>query len=103
MKLRRGDPVIVIYGKDKGKIGTIQKAFPKTHKVIVDGVNVRKKHQKPTQQNPSGSIIEIFAPLDVSNVAYYDSKTKKATKLGYKFDKNGKKVRFMKATGAEIK
>ena len=88
---------------DKGKIGNIQKALPKEHKVIVDGVNVRKKHIKPTQSNPEGSIQEIFAPIDVSNVMYYDEKSKKASRIGYKFDKDGKKIRVIKANGKEIK
>ena len=68
MKLKKGDKVIVISGKDKGSIGTIQKVFPKENRVIVDGVNVCKKHVKPNQMNPEGSIQEIFAPIDASNV-----------------------------------
>ena len=107
MKLRTGDKVIVISGKDKGKVGTIQKVFPKENKVIVDGVNVVKKHVKPTQANPEGSIQELFAPLDASKVAYYDEKSKKASKLGYKVsvDKDGNKtkVRVVKKTNKEIK
>ena len=103
MKLRRGDKVIVISGKDKGKTGTIQKVLTKKNMVIIDGINIRKKHQKPTQANPNGSIIEMYAPLDASKVAYYDEKAKKATKLGYKLDKDGNKVRFMKSNGKEIK
>ncbi len=103
MKLVKGDKVIVISGKDKGKIGNIQKALPKEHKVIVDGVNVRKKHVKPSQTNPEGSIQEIFAPIDVSNVMYYDEKSKKGSRIGYKFDKDGKKVRVLKLNGKEVK
>ncbi len=107
MKLRTGDKVIVISGKDKGKVGTIQKVFPKENKVIVDGVNTVKKHVKPTQANPEGSIQELFAPIDASNVAYYDEKSKKASRLGYKVsvDKDGNKtkVRVVKKTNKEIK
>ena len=103
MKLVKGDKVIVISGKDKGKIGNIQKALPKEHKVIVDGVNVRKKHVKPSQTNPEGSIQEIFAPIDVSNVMYYDKKKKKGSRIGYKFNKDGKKVRVLKLNGKEVK
>ena len=69
--------------------------------VIVNGVNVRKKHQKPTQANPEGSIVDIYAPIDVSNVAIYDAKTKKASRVGYRIE-DGKKVRFAKATGAKL-
>ena len=107
MKLRTGDKVKVISGKEKGKVGTIQKVFPKENKVIVDGVNTVKKHVKPTQANPEGSIQEIFAPIDASNVAYYDEKAKKTSRLGYKVsvDKNGNKtkVRVVKKTGKEVK
>ena len=101
MKLKRGDKVIVIAGKDKGTVGTIQKSFPKLNRVVVDGVNTRKKHQKPTQANPEGQIVEIYAPIDASNVALYDEKAKKAVKVGYKVV-DGKKVRVNKKTGKEI-
>ena len=100
---KKGDKVIVISGKDKGSIGTIQKVFPKENRVIVDGVNVCKKHVKPNQMNPEGSIQEIFAPIDASNVMFYDEKSKKGTRLGYKEDKDGKKVRFMKSSKKEVK
>lgn len=103
MKLKRGDKVIVISGKDKGKTGTIQKVLPKEEKIIVDGVNVCKKHQKPTQNNPQGSVLEIYAPIPACKVAYYDEKTKKPTKLGYKVKEDGTKVRVMKKTNKEVK
>ena len=97
MKLKRGDKVIVIAGADKGKVGTIQKSFPKLNRVVIDGVNTVKKHKKPSQANPEGSIIEMYAPIDASNVAIYDEKTKKAGRIGYKFVE-GKKVRYNKRT-----
>ena len=103
MKLKKGDKVIVISGKDKGKVGVIQRAYPKLNKIVVEGVNVRKKHQKPTQQNPEGSIVEIYAPIDASNAMYYDAKTKKGTRLGYEVNKDGVKVRVAKKTNTEIK
>ena len=103
MKLKKGDKVIVISGKDKGTIGVIQKALPKENRVIVDGVNVRKKHIKPNQMNPDGSIQEIYAPIDASNVMYYDEKAKKGTRLGYKVGKDGEKVRYMKSSKKEAK
>ena len=98
MKIKKGDKVIVIAGADKGKVGTVQKAFPKLNKVVIDGVNVRKKHQNPTQANPDGSIVEIYAPIHVSNVAAYDEKTKKGYRVGYVVD-GDKKVRVMKKLG----
>ena len=92
MNLIKGDKVIVIAGKDKGKTGAIQKVDPKTNRVVVEGVNLRKKHKKPTQANPEGSIVEIYAPIDASNVMLVDPKTKKPTRVGHKVVK-GKKVR----------
>ncbi len=103
MKIKTGDKVIVISGKDKGKTGVVQKVYPKVNKVVVEGVNIHKKHLKPTQQNPEGSIQEIYAPLDASKVMYYDAKAKKGTRLGYKVSKDGSKVRFAKKSGQEIK
>ena len=101
MNLLKGDKVIVIAGKDKGKTGTIQKVDSKTNRVVVEGVNLRKKHKKPTQNNPEGSIVEIYAPIYASNVMIVDPKTKKATRIGHKVVK-GKKVRVTKASGTEL-
>lgn len=102
MKLIKGDKVIVISGKDKGKIGTIQKSYPKLNKVVVEGVNIVKKHMKPTQAHPEGSIVEMYAPINVSKVMYYDEKLKKGVRLGYLI-KDGKKVRINKKTNKEVK
>lgn len=101
MNFKKGDKVIVITGKDKGKTGAIQKVFPKTNRVIVEEVNVRKKHRKPTQANPEGSIIEIYAPIDASNVMLVDPKTKKPTRIGHK-DIKGKKVRVALKSGTTL-
>ena len=101
MNFVKGDKVIVISGKDKGKTGTIQKVDPRSNRVVVENVNVRKKHKKPTQQNPEGSIVEIYAPIDASNVALVDPKTKKATRVGHTTVK-GKKVRVTKASGTTL-
>lgn len=101
MNFVKGDKVIVISGKDKGKTGTIQKVDPRSNRVVVENVNVRKKHKKPTQQNPEGSILEIYAPIDASNVALVDPKTKKATRVGHTTVK-GKKVRVTKASGTTL-
>ena len=101
MNLKKGDKVIVIAGRDKGKSGVIQKVIPERNLVVVEGVNVRKKHQKPTQANPEGSIVEIYAPIDASNVMLEDPKTKKPTRIGHKLVK-GKKVRFAKKSGTVL-
>ena len=103
MKLRKGDKVIVISGKDKGKTGIIQRAYPSLNKVVVEGVNVKKKHIKPSQTHPEGSIVEIYAPLDASKVMFYDEKTKKGTRLGYSVNAEGTKVRISKKTKKEVK
>ena len=101
MDLRKGDKVIVIAGRDKGKSGVIQKVIPESHRVVVEGINVRKKHQKPTQANPDGSIVEVYAPIDASNVMLEDPKTKKPTRIGHK-EVKGKKVRFAKKSGTVL-
>ena len=102
MKIVKGDKVVVIAGKDKGKEGIVQAVYPKVNKVVVEGVNVHKKHQKPTQQNPEGTIVEVYVPIHVSNVAIVDPKTKKATRVGYAVDKDGKKVRIAKKSGSKL-
>lgn len=98
MNLVKGDKVIVIAGRDKGKSGTIQKVISESNRIVVENVNVRKKHKKPTQANPEGSIVEIYAPIDASNVMLEDPKTKKPTRIGHK-EVKGKKVRFAKKSG----
>ena len=101
MNLKKGDKVIVIAGRDKGKSGVIQKVIPETNRVVVEGINVRKKHQKPTQANPEGSIVEVYAPIDASNVMLEDPKTKQPTRIGHKIVK-GKKVRVAKKSGTVL-
>ena len=101
MDLRKGDKVIVIAGRDKGKSGVIQKVIPEQNRVVVEGVNIRKKHQKPTQANPEGSIVEVYAPIDASNVMIEDPKTKKPTRIGHK-EVKGKKVRYAKKSGTVL-
>ena len=100
MKIRKDDTVIVLAGKDKGKTGKVLKAMPKEGKVIVEGVNIQTKHQKQTQKAPA-EIKHQEGPIDVSNVMYYDTKAKKATRIGYKVE-DGKKVRVAKKTGEVI-
>ena len=101
MKLVKGDKVIVIAGSDKGKTGIVQAVYPKKNKVVVEGVNVHKKHKKPTQNNPEGSVVEMYVPIDASNVAIVDPKTKKASRVGYKVEK-GVKTRISKASGSKL-
>ena len=93
MKLKVGDKVEVISGSDKGKTGNIIKTLRKENKVIVEGCNIIKKHKK-ANQNETGGILEIEAPIDASNVMIIDPKTKKRTRIGYTNDKNNKKVRI---------
>ncbi|PJN80135.1 50S ribosomal protein L24 [Thomasclavelia cocleata] len=105
MKIRVGDTVEVIAGKDKGKQGEVLQVLAKQDKVIVEGVNIVTKHIKPSQADPEGGIVTREAPIHVSNVAFYDSKTKAPVKLGYKIvEKDGKKikVRVNKKTGLKL-
>ncbi len=102
MKLKKGDKVKVITGADKGTVAEITKVLPDKDMVVVEGVNMKKKHLKPTQANPDGGIAEFEAPIHVSNVMAYDSKAKKASRISIK-EENGKKVRVYKKTGAEVK
>lgn len=98
-KLKKGDNVIVITGKDKGKTGEISKMFPAENKVLISGINVVTKHQKATKTS-AGGIIKIDAKMDISKIAYCENG--KATKIGFKVDDTGKKVRVAKKTGNVI-
>lgn len=102
MRIKKGDKVKVITGAYKGTIGEVTKAFPKEDKVIVEGVNMVKKHLRPTQQKPDGGIVEKEAKIHVSNVMLYDEKAKQASRVKYEM-KDGKKVRVYKKSGAEVK
>ncbi len=100
MKLKKGDEVIVLAGKDKGKTGKIVKVFPKLMKAIVSEINRVKKNQKPDNNQPGG-IIDKDMPMHISNLSYYDPELKKGIKIGFKLD-NNKKVRINKSSGKEI-
>ncbi len=102
MRIKKGDTVVVIAGKDKGKTGKVLQALPKEDRVIVEGVNMVKKHQKPTQAMQQGGIIEKEAPIHVSNVMIYDSKAKSGTRVKYKVLEDGNKVRVSVKTGETI-
>ena len=99
-KLKKGDEVIVLAGKDKGKTGKIVKMIPKQMKAIVSEINRVKKNQKPDNNQPGG-IIDKEMPMHVSNLSFYDPSQKKAVKIGYKFE-NNKKIRINKSSGKEI-
>jgi len=102
MKFKKGDNVIVNTGKDKGKVSTILKVFPAKNKVLVENVNLKKKHQKSVY-GKEGGIIELASPIDVSNISIVDPKTKKGSRIGFALDKKGKKIRIAKKSGSEIK
>ncbi|MFT8459689.1 MAG: 50S ribosomal protein L24 [Liquorilactobacillus ghanensis] len=101
MFVKKNDKVKVIAGKDKGKEGTIEKVLPKQHRVIVKGVNLVKKHQKPSNANPNGGIVEVEAAIDASNVMLLDPSNDQPTRIGHKVV-DGKKVRFAKKSGEVI-
>tara|TARA_A100001011_G_scaffold201376_1_gene209689 strand:- start:7756 stop:8070 length:315 start_codon:yes stop_codon:yes gene_type:complete len=100
LKLKKGDEVIVLSGKDKGKNGKIVKMIPKKMKAVVADINKVKKNQKP-DNNQAGGIIEKDMPVHISNLAFYDPLSKKAVKIGYKTE-NEKKIRINKLSGKEI-
>ena len=102
LKIKKGDQVIVLTGKDKGKKGEIIRAIPTENRVVVAGVKVVKKHTKPTQFS-AGGIVDKELSIHVSNVALVDPKKGVATRVGYKTLKDGKKVRVAKKSGEELK
>jgi len=101
MKIKKGDSVIVISGADKGKKSKVLRAFPKLNKIIVEGVNKKKKHQKPNRSDQKGQIIEKTMPINVSNVMLIDPTSGKPTRVGRKLI-GEKSVRFAKQSGATI-
>ena len=96
-KYKKGDEVIVRVGKDKGKIGKISKVITSNEKVVITGVNISKKHQKPSQDS-KGGIVDKEMPIHISNILAYDAKSKKSSKVGFKIEE-GKKIRILKSTG----
>ncbi|MCT2536591.1 50S ribosomal protein L24 [Aquibacillus koreensis] len=101
MHVKKGDKVKVLSGKDKGKEGTVLAAYPKKERVLVEGVNVVKKHAKPSQENPQGGILNFEAPIHVSNVLPIDPKSGEPTRVGYEV-RDGKKVRIAKKSGEAL-
>jgi large subunit ribosomal protein L24 len=100
-KIKKGDQVIVLSGKDKGKTGEVTRSLPKDGKVVVQGVNVSTRHKKPSQTNPQGGLEKVEAPMHVSKVALADPKTGKATRVRFE-TRDGKKVRVAVKSGEVI-
>ena len=101
MKIKKGDRVRVLTGKDRGKEGVVMFALPAQDKVIVEGVNVAKKHQKPTKSTMQGGIIDKDMPIPAANVAVVCGACDKATRIGYRFTPDGEKVRICRKCGAD--
>ncbi len=101
MHVKKGDKVKVISGKDRDKQGTILEAYPKKERVLVEGINMIKKHAKPSQDNPQGGILNQEAPIHVSNVMPLDPKSGEPTRVGYE-DRDGNKVRIAKKSGEAL-
>ena len=101
-KIKKGDTVVVLAGKDKGKTGEVTAVMPKDSKVVVSGINVAVRHRKPSQANPQGGLDRFEAPLHISNVAVADPKTGKATRVRFETSKDGKKVRVAVKSGEKI-
>ena len=95
MKLKKGDPIVVITGANKGQRGSVLKVLGEKNKVIVEGVNLKTKHQKPTQENPNGGIEKIEAPIHISNVAYYDEESGKQSRIRIEKNDQGARVRVL--------
>lgn len=102
MKIKKGDRVRVLTGKDRGKEGVVMFALPREGKVIVEGVNVAKKHQKRTRATMQGGIIDKDMPIPVANVAILSPSDGKPTRVGYRFTPEGEKVRICKRTGVDL-
>jgi len=102
MKLKKGDKIFVVSGKDKGKTGKITKSLPAFDKIVVEGINIRKKHTRPKKEGQKGQVIQMSVPIAVSNVRIICEKCGKAVRIGYKILKEGKKVRTCKKCQEEV-
>ena len=102
MKIKKGDRVRVLTGKDRGKEGLVVSAFPAEDKVVVEGVNTARKHQKRTRATMDAGLLNIDMPIPVANVAVISPSDGKPTRVGYRIDADGTKVRVCKRTGAEL-
>jgi large subunit ribosomal protein L24 len=102
LHVKKDDTVMIITGKDKGKKGRVIAAYPRLNRVLIEGVNMMKKHSRPSQVNPQGGILNQEAPIHASNVMLLDPKSGKPTRIGYKVLDNGTKVRISKKSGEVI-
>ena len=102
MRIKKGDQVIVLAGKDKGREGEISRVIPQRNAVIIEGVNEVKRHQKATSETMQGGIIDKTMPIDVSNVAILSQSDGKPTRVGYRFSDSGEKIRVCKRTGVDL-
>ena len=102
MHVKKGDTVVVITGKDKGKVSTITKVQPKTSMVFVEGVNIHIKHQKPVAEGEAGKIVEVTTPIHSSNVMLWSKEKQVRSRVGHKVNEAGKKVRYLVKTGEVI-
>jgi large subunit ribosomal protein L24 len=103
IRLKKDDVVMVRSGKYKGKTGKVLKVHPKLNKVTVEGINIVKRHQKPTQAKPQGGIVELTKPIWVSKVGLLDNVAKKPSRIGFKTNAKGDKIRVLKTSGKELK
>ncbi len=101
LKIRRGDTVVVVSGKEKGKRGEVERVIPRKNRVVVGGVNERTRHARPTQNNQQG-LYTFNAPIDVSNVMLVDPSSGEPTRVGYRFTDSGEKIRVAKRSGEDI-
>lgn len=101
MKIKKDDTVLIISGKDRGRKGKVLRAFPKEQKILIEGINLKKKHLRPKREGEKGQIVEIPAQINISNVKLICPKCQKATRVGYKVEKD-KKYRICKKCGKEI-
>jgi large subunit ribosomal protein L24 len=101
LKIRRGDTVVVISGKEKGERGEVKQVLPRENRVVVEGINVRTRHARPTQNNQQG-LYTFEAPIHVSNVMLVDPNSGEPTRVGYQFTDSGEKIRVAKASGKDI-
>ncbi len=101
LRIKRGDTVVVISGKEKGKRGEVERVEPKKERVVVTGVNVRTRHARPSQQNQEG-LFTFEAPIHVSNVMIVDPDSGEPTRIGYRFTDSGEKIRVSKKSGKDI-
>lgn len=102
MRVKQGDTVYVLHGKDRGKTGAVAEVFPKEGRIIVENINIRIRHRRPKKEGQKGERIQVAMPIYVSNVMAVCPSCKKSTKIGMKIDENGKKIRICKKCSSSI-